>query len=140
MTRIAVRSTFTPGTVNVTATSGGLGQGTASFTTVAVPPIPSVSVRPFMSRVLASQAVVTMVMFGHGVLRYFLNIPAAVSFDVLDGSGRLVRHVNHFKQVEGWHSLQLAGGTSGTGGNGVYFVKCAVEQGSTFVKRVVVLK
>jgi hypothetical protein len=139
MTRIAVRSTFTPGTVNVTATSAGLGQGTSSFTTVAVPPIPSVSVRPFMSRILASQAVVQMVMSGR-VLRYCLYVAATLTFDVLDGRGRTVKHVGRLKQDDGWHSLQLANGTSGAGSNGVYFVRCAVEQGKTFIKRVVVLK
>jgi beta-galactosidase len=33
--KVAVRSTFAPGTVTVTATSDGLGQGAATFTTVA---------------------------------------------------------------------------------------------------------
>jgi len=43
MCKVAIRSTFTPGTVTVTATSPGLGQGTATFTTVPlsawVPPV-----------------------------------------------------------------------------------------------------
>ncbi|HUI91124.1 MAG TPA: DUF4982 domain-containing protein [Chitinivibrionales bacterium] len=140
MCKIAVRSTFTDGSVTVTATSPGIGQGTATFTTVPIPPIPPVSVlRPLVSRVLASQAEVQMVMSGR-VLRYCLNVAATLTFDVLDGSGRVVKHVDRLKQAEGWHSLKLAGGASGAGGNGVYFVRCAVEQGKTFVKKVVVLK
>jgi hypothetical protein len=39
MCKVAVRATFTPGTVTVTATSPGLGMGKATFTTVA-PPTP----------------------------------------------------------------------------------------------------
>lgn len=35
--KVAVRSTFVPGTVKVTATSPGLGSGTATFDTVEVP-------------------------------------------------------------------------------------------------------
>jgi hypothetical protein len=80
-----------------------------------------------------------MVMVGR-VLKYFLTLPALVSFDVIDASGKIVRHVDRFKQSEGWHPLPLVSGLSGAIGNGVYLVRCAVDGGSTFVKRAVVLR
>jgi beta-galactosidase len=139
MCKIAVRSTFTPGTVTVTASSGGL-SGTASFTTVPVPPIPSVGViGPAYHQKVYAAATVQMRMAGR-TLRYFLNVPALVTFDILDASGRVVKHVEHFKQVEGWHPLVLGDGIGGANSGGVYFVRCSVEQGSTFVKRVIVIK
>ncbi len=139
MCKIAVRSTFTPGTVGVTATSGGL-SGTASFTTVAMPPIPSVGViSPVHHQEVYAAATVQMRMIGR-TLRYFLNVPATVSFDILDAGGRVVKHVDHFKQVEGWHPLVLGDGLTGANANGVYFVRCSVDQGGSFVKRVIVIK
>ncbi len=140
MCKVAVRSTFTPGTVTVTANSPGLCQGTASVTTVAMPPIPSVSVQvPVCGQKVCAAATVQMRMIGR-TLRYFLNVPAMVTFDILDAGGRVVRHVARFRQTEGWHPLILGDGTSGAGGDGVYFVRCSVDQGSSFVKRVIVLK
>jgi hypothetical protein len=140
MCKVAVRSTFTPGTVTVTANSGGLCQGTAKFSTVAMPPIPSVAVHgPVYGQKVFAAATVQMRMIGH-TLRYFLNVPAVVSFDILDASGKIVRHVDRFKQVEGWHPLALGDGITGANGNGVYLVRCTVDGGSTFVKRAVVLK
>jgi hypothetical protein len=138
MCKVAVRSTFTPGTVTVTATSGGL-SGTASFTTIPVPPPPPVSVLgpKFVQR--SAAATVQMRMIGR-TLRYFLNVPATVSFDILDASGRVVRHIERFRQVEGWHPLLLGDGINGANRSGVYFVRCAVDKGSTFVKRAVVLR
>ncbi len=140
MCKVAVRSTFNPGTVTVTANSAGLCQGTATFTTVAMPPIPSVSVlSPIYGQKVSAAATVQMRMIGR-TLRYFLNVPAMLSFDILDAGGRVVHHVARFRQVEGWHPLALGDGISGANGNGVYFVRCSVDQGSTFVKRVIVLK
>jgi hypothetical protein len=135
MCKVAVRSTFTPGTVTVTATSPGLCNGTATFTTVQVPPPPPVSALSpkFVSR--SGVANVQMRQIGR-TLRYFLNVPAMVTFDILDASGRVVRHIEHFKQVEGWHPLALGDGIAGANGTGVYLVRCSVDQGSAFVKRV----
>jgi hypothetical protein len=136
MCKVAVRSTFTPGIVTVTATAGGLAQGTTTFTTVPVPPTPTVSILgPVKSRALPSQATVQIIMTGRA-LRYFLNVPAMLSFDILNAGGRVVSHIENFKQTEGWHPLSM----SNLGGNGVYFVRCSVVQGKTFEKRVIVLK
>ncbi len=139
MCKVAVRSTFTAGTVTVNANSPGLCQGTATFTTLPVPPPPPVAVLgpKFIQR--SAAASVQMRMIGR-TLRYFLNVPATVSFDILDAGGRVVRHVARFRQTEGWHPLMLGDGTSGASGDGVYFVRCSVDQGSSFVKRVIVLK
>ena len=139
MCKVAVRSTFTAGTVTVNANSPGLCQGTATFTTLPVPPPPPVAVLgpKFIQR--SAAASVQMRMIGR-TLRYFLNVPATVSFDILDAGGRVVRHVARFRQTEGWHPLMLGDGTNGASGDGVYFVRCSVDQGSSFVKRVVVIR
>jgi hypothetical protein len=63
-----------------------------------------------------------------------------VSFDILDASGRVVRHIERFRQTEGWHPLLLGDDVNGASRSGVYFVRCAVDKGSTFVKRAVVLR
>jgi len=62
LTRIAVRSTFTPGTVTVTATAPGLATGTTTFTTVAptnplTPPAsaPAIIVEPASTAVTVGQ-------------------------------------------------------------------------------------
>jgi|WetSurMetagenome_2_1015567.scaffolds.fasta_scaffold00264_9 beta-galactosidase len=140
MCKVAVRSTFVPGAVTVTATSPGLCDGTATFTTVAVPPPPPVSAQYRPAFVPKSAPVdVQMRMIGR-TLKYFLNVPAEVSFYVLDASGKVVRRVERSGQTEGWHALKLGDGVNGSIGGGVYFVKCSVEQGSSFVKRMIVLR
>jgi beta-galactosidase len=143
MTKIAVRSTFTPGTVTVTATSGGLGSGTATFTTVAVPPTPPIvpvsTFGPATSQKVFTEATVQMHTTGN-TLRYFLNLPALVSFDVFDAAGKKARHVERSRQEEGWHTLALGDGRTGVNGAGVYLVRCSVEKGRAFVKRITVVK
>jgi len=94
---------------------------------------------PVYGQKVCAAATVQMRMLGR-TLRYFLNVPAMVSFDILDAGGRVVRHVARFRQEEGWHPLVLGDGLTGANGDGVYFVRCAVDQGSSFVKRVIVLK
>jgi hypothetical protein len=141
MCKVAVRSLFTPGTVTVTATSPGLGQGTASFTAYPVPSIPVASVRRSLSPKASDMPTVFMRMTG-GTLRYFLSRPATtVSFEILDAGGKVAERVRCFNQEEGWHPLQLAGGrdNGGVNGNGVYFVRCTID-GYRFAKRVVVMK
>ena len=139
MTKVAVRSTFTPGTVTVTANSGGLCQGTASFTTVAVPPPPPVAVvrQGYINN--SEMPTVHMIM-AWGILRYFLTRPADISFEILNAGGRLVDRAHFSKQSEGWHPLQLAAGPNNGGarGNGVYFVRCTVDGKFLSVKRVLI--
>jgi hypothetical protein len=139
MTKVAVRSTFTPGTVTVTANSPGLCQGTASFTTVAMPPIPPVAV-VHPGPVKNSEMPTVQIRTEGGILRYFLTMPADISFEILNAGGRLVDRVSFSKQSEGLHSLKLAGRqTNGSvKGNGVYFVRCTVDGKFLSVKRVLV--
>ncbi|HUI91804.1 MAG TPA: DUF4982 domain-containing protein [Chitinivibrionales bacterium] len=139
MCKVAVRSTFTPGTVTVTATSPGLCNGTATFTTVAVPNGGIVTaartVRPLLSTLSAS--IITV----GGAVRYFLSRPANLSVQVLDASGRAVLSVPRSLVSEGWHPLALRGATSATAkAFGVYFIRLSADDGFRYVKRVILLR
>jgi hypothetical protein len=135
---VAVRSTFTPGTVTVTATSGGL-SGTTSFTTYPAPTITAVSIRPVATAFSRMPGVKIRV--SGGILRYFLNRSANISFEILDASGRLVEKIQLSKQAEGWHSLRLSGRPdNGAKGNGAYFVRSTVDGYVLAAKRVILVR
>ena len=141
MTKVAVRSTFTPGTVTVTATSPGLCNGTASFTTLAVPNggiITAARPAPMPAFSTLSASIVTVA----GAIRYFLSRPANISIQVLDASGRVVKQVPQSLASEGWHPLALKGAAANGGikGTGVYFVRIVSNDGFRYVKRVIVVK
>jgi beta-galactosidase len=137
MCKVAVRSTFTPGTVTVSATSGGL-SGSTSFTTVAVPPPGVVNAnRPFHNNAGFSQVTAHILLSG-GVIKYFISQSANVSLQVLDAAGKVVKQSPAAMLEAGWHALPLA--TVGNGeanpGSGVYFVRCNADGKTLCVKRV----
>ena len=139
MTRIAVRSTFETGTVNVTATSGGL-SGNASFTVYPVPvPGPVNTIMPSaLSRALMPSVIIGQ--FGTAI-KYFLTAQANVSFEILNAGGRVVSRVPNSKQSAGWHVLPGRGlNTVETAGNGVYFVRCAIDGKFVAKKRIVFVR
>ena len=76
LTKIALRSTFTPGTVTVTATAPGLVSGSVQLTSVAPPPpvqsqAPSIIVPPLNASVTAGYpATFTVAASGSGTLSY----------------------------------------------------------------------
>ena len=90
MCKVAVRSTFTAGTVNVTATSAGLGQGTASFTVYPVPPPPTVSVLSPAVQGAHRAALDFRIRQAGAIVQYYLSGAAKVSVDVVDAGGRTV--------------------------------------------------
>jgi beta-galactosidase len=138
MTKVAVRSTFTPGTVTVTAVSGGL-SGTTSFTTYPAPLIAAVSTRPVT--MAFSRMPEVKIRMSNGILRYFLNKSANISFEILDAGGRLAEKVQCSRQSEGWHSLKLSGRPdNGVKGKGVYFVRSTVDGNVLAVKRVFLVR
>jgi len=143
MCKVAVRSTFTPGVVTVTATSAGLGNGTASFTTVAVPNNGIVgSVRPATRSTAASVMPMLNVRTANGVLRYHISIPSLVSVEILDASGRILRQIPESRQADGWHSIPLfgPGSSSNNAGAGVYFARFSINGNYQSVKRIFVMR
>ncbi len=76
------------------------------------------------------------------ILRYFISSPGSVSFDILTANGRVLKHIPALKYSEGWHQIALNGTAAigDTRGNGVYFVRCAVNGASQGVKRVVMIR
>jgi len=135
MCKVAVRTTFTTGTVTVTAKSTGLGDGTVSFPVVG---LPGTSVqRPASFTISQGGMPILKVETVGGMLRYYISDPAFVSFEILNAAGRVLNKVSPSIQKQGWHPLQLSSMSSGhdAAGNGIYFVRASIN-GSTSVKRI----
>ncbi len=140
MCKVAVRSMFTPGTVTITATSPGLGQGTASFVVHALNESTSVY-RPVQAAARQAEPAFRMD-FAGGMIRYYVAGSCRVALDVLDATGRIVERTAAAQVSGGWHSVGLYGPSisrAGTG-NGVYLVRFAVDGQYAAVKRVVLIK
>jgi hypothetical protein len=140
MCKVAIRSTFTTGAVNVTATSPNLGQGTASYTVYPVTSPTSVY-RPASLAAAASVSVFKIGTMG-GMVRYYIGTSANVAVDILDAHGRALKSVPNSMQAAGWHPVQFSGTATGDEmtGNGIYFVRCAVDGKSQAVKRVLLIR
>jgi len=88
---------FTQGTVTVTATSPGLGQGTTSFTGI-TRWTRSPSHRASRTQSLETALRQTLKTAAVGsTLRYFISSPANVAVDILDASGKNVESRSSFK-------------------------------------------
>jgi hypothetical protein len=140
MCKVAVRSTFTEGTVNVTATSTGLGQGTASYT-VYPASIPTSTYKPVSVAAFSSMPVFKIGTMG-GMVRYYIGTSSNIAIDVLDAHGRVLKSVTSAMQTAGWHSIPLSGALTGGSvtSNGVYFVRCAVDGKSQAVRRILLIR
>jgi beta-galactosidase len=106
MCKVAVKSTFTPGNVTVTATSPGLGQGTASFTVYPVPAPPSVSISSGLMQLLQNRNM-EMKLCGKKLL-FFVAKPADVCVEVLGINGRILQRVMVPKHSSGWQQLDIS--------------------------------
>jgi hypothetical protein len=136
---VVVKSTFTAGTVNVTATSPGLTQGTASFTVL---PLPSTQLRsPFSQGSFSPEPALKIGMAGTTV-RYFLSRPANVLVEILNANGRVLKLIPSSRQTEGWHPIQFSGirDNGDTKCGGVYFVRLGVDGAYQCVKRILVIR
>jgi hypothetical protein len=138
MCKVAVRATFTPGVVTVTATSPGLGAAaTTSFTVYPfsdseITHTPGLAVAPLSIPKLA------IAMIGSTV-KYHMGASAFVSVDIIDASGRIVCRIPNALQGSGWHTVPLtASGINKS--NGVYIVRCTVNGQDKFVKRVMLMR
>jgi hypothetical protein len=135
--KVAVRSTFTTGTVTVTATSPNLGNGTASFTVVPVNNTTSIRRQAYQTGYQNTPVVVDVAVHRNAI-RYLLSQDAVVSVDILDANGKVVMRVPASRQSQGWHTV-AAIGNKAERSNGLYFVRCKTAE-NTLVKRVLVLK
>jgi hypothetical protein len=135
--KVAIRSMFTPGTVTVTATSAGLGQGTASFVVHALNE--TTSVYGAARAAAQSQEPGLRIGFAGGVVRYFIARPGVVAIDVLDATGKIVSRVLPTQQSAGWHAASGLFGRGSASGCGVYFVRCTASGEGNAVRRVVVM-
>jgi|WetSurMetagenome_2_1015567.scaffolds.fasta_scaffold00317_21 beta-galactosidase len=141
MTKIAVRTTFQTGTVTVTATSPGLGQGTASYTVApAVIEVPIFDT-PVAARigVPAQRAHLECHIVSEGrMIRFFVNQTMPLSAEILSANGRIVKKIPFDRCEAGWHTLPPAA-QGAARGNGVYFVRLSSAGDNLAVKRVVLL-
>ncbi len=135
--KVAVRSTFTTGTVTVTATSGSLPSNPASFTVYPVPPPPQVSVFGRAHQANSSALSAQIGIFGNTV-KYFISKPASVSIEILDANGRVVNRIPGFRQADGWHPIRLDKRDARAAG--VCFVRLAVDGREMCVKRALFIR
>ena len=144
MCKVAVLSTFTTGTVTVTATSPGLGQGTASYSVVA----PVIDVPIFETPVgalLGMPAHRTLpncrIEANGRMLRYFISQPSFVSIEILGANGRMVKKIPGSRCDAGWHPIPLTDQShaGAARSNGVYFVRLFDSGSQMAVKRVVLM-
>ena len=137
MCKIAVRSTFAMGTVTVTAGADGLGQTTATFSTVPIDQRVALQ-SPLRGNGFSSTAPILAVAAGGGEIRYFLSTPSYAEVQVLDACGRIIESVPREHAAAGWHRVQPR--TNMTKGNGVYFFRCLLDDGYRYVKRIVLVR
>jgi hypothetical protein len=76
------------------------------------------------------------------VVRYYLETPSVVGFEMVDASGHVIGRIAGTRHSKGYHSVPLLNGSiSGKkSGNGVYFIRSAVDGKYVNVKRMIVLK
>jgi beta-galactosidase len=138
MCKIAVKSQFQTGTVNVTATSAGLGQGTASYTIapaqIEVPIFDNVIARSVPS--LHEGVPECQIEANSRGVRYFISQPAKLSVEVLTANGRIVAKIPASLQSAGWHPVPLAD----IRGSGVYFVRVAMNGKYTAAQRLITVR
>ncbi len=142
MCKVAVRSTFTPGVVTVTATSPGLGNGTASFTVVPVPNNGIVgTVKPTLRTTAASLMPALDIRTINGVVRYYISNPSVVSMEILDARGRILERTANARVEAGWHPIAINGtlGNRDTKSDGILFVRLDVN-GGHFVRQVLLVR
>jgi|WetSurMetagenome_2_1015567.scaffolds.fasta_scaffold00046_34 beta-galactosidase len=133
--KVAVRTTFTSGTVTVGATSPGLAAGSTTFT---VGPIsdPVTYMKPVP---LERAPLIPGIKIGVSgkTIRYHLSAPATVAVEILGANGRVVQRIPAALETEGWHPITSAvpGRTTVAG---VYFARFSFNGAGQVVKRILV--
>jgi len=125
MCKVAVRTTFTPGTVTVTATSPGLASGSTSFTVV---PLPSTTVRkPIVDK--QNNSFTNNIYLSGNILYYYIGKPSKISVKIINANGKILQTIVNNTQESGWHQINLLNKNSITKskGRGVYFVEIGIN-------------
>ena len=140
MTKIAVKSKFTPGPVTVSATAAGLTAGTVTYTIYpaqdVIVPSQGIATHPPSAAALAARIGI----FGNAI-KYYLSRPSAVSIEIMNANGRVVQTISALKQTAGWHPLLLrTQDNPGAYGNGVYFIRLSADGNDQCVKRVLFVR
>ena len=135
MTKIAVRSKFTTGPITVTATAAGLTSGTATYT---IYPVQEIVTQAHPIAATASSSTVLAAQIGAfgSTINYFIGKSGDVSLEIMNASGKVVQRISKAKQPSGWHPVKIA---SAAKGNGVYFVRLAVDGRNLCAKRILLV-
>jgi hypothetical protein len=138
MCKVAVRSTFTTGTVTVTATSPGLGSGTASYTILPVSTGQTSLARPGLGIDRTSLAPAIKIGTLGSMIRFYISRPANVFVQVLNANGRVLGEIRNSKCGAGWHPVQVNGSLAN--GSGICFVRVSVDGVYQSVKPLLVMR
>jgi hypothetical protein len=136
MCKVAVRSTFTTGTVTVTAASPGLTSGSVSYSVIPTSSGQTSIFHPSASAARVDMAPVVKVETIGGMIRYYLSRQAGFSLEILDASGKMLGRSAFSKLGAGWHSMQIGA----TKNAGICFVRVTVDGASCLVKPLLVMR
>jgi beta-galactosidase len=135
MSKVAVRTTFTTGTVSVSATSGTMTGSTSFVVDSACNGCTGAIGRPVSIGTIGGLK--THLDVSGRTIRYFIAQSAGVSVDILNANGRVVQRMTPAKQAQGWHSVAFA---KNARGSGVYFVRLSVDGEGELTKRIIDVK
>jgi hypothetical protein len=138
MTKVAVRTTFTPGTVTVSATGSGLqGTATTSFTVLALD-------APVAIKTNYNLSDYPVTIKGHinvfdNIIQYYLGQPLDVSLEILNAKGRIVQTYQTRLLPQGWHQEKLNTGKKRLG-KGIYIARLVSDNKTICAKRFMLTK
>ena len=138
--KIAVGTTFETGTVTVTATSPGIGQGTTTYTVA-----PAVLEDPIMGPVGAVRSGASArtafpdcrIEAAGQTIRYFIGQTADVSVEVFSAKGSILKKIPSTLRAEGWYPVQFGRSSAN---NGVYIVLLIVNGKAMAAKRIIAVR
>jgi beta-galactosidase len=139
--KVAVRSTFTPGTVTVSAQSAGLESANISFTSVEVSPVISAVQREaFHPAGTIGLPVIKTLEIGNSI-RYHVNQEITMSVELLNAAGKVVKRTSLKRHSAGWHTLGAENvSPNAPAGSGIYFIRFVSDKGFKLVKRLALVK
>jgi hypothetical protein len=133
--KVAVRTTFTPGTVNVTATSSGLESGQISFNVLPVTaPVTTIVKQAQLTQNL-QENFLQLISNGNKI-HYYLSEPSFISYDIVEANGRIIMSKQNFYSDKGWHQLIISGNNIRK--TGVCFIRFKMSEKREIVKRLLI--
>ena len=139
MTKIAIKSRFTAGPVTVTAQAAGLTTGTLTYTIDPVTDAPTGVMVPMSAAPTQFSKALAQISVSGNTLRYLIAQSAKVSVDVLNPSGKVVKHSAESQMAAGWHTIAMKG-ISKSSAAGVYFVCIGINGIQQNAKRVFIVR